>query len=100
MKRTTEEIMNDFVDLAGALSSENLYYDGMATPEEVEINSQSIHNGWKELEKEIGYKVSVDEAWDWWESQTKAIEEALNPKENTQPEQEVKKKYAFGLKRK
>jgi hypothetical protein len=96
MKRTTEEIMNDFVDLAGALSSENLYYDGMATPEEVEINSQSIHNGWKELEKEIGYKVSVDEAWDWWSLQ----KEALNPKENTQPEQEVKKKYAFGLKRK
>lgn len=45
MKKTTEEIMNDFVDLAGALLSENLYCDGMATPEEVEINSQSIHNG-------------------------------------------------------
>ena len=36
MTRTTNEIMEDFIDLACALSPENLWCDGEASSEEVE----------------------------------------------------------------
>lgn len=116
MPRTTDEIMTEFVDLAGALSPETLYHDGEATPEQVKASLKSIKEGWKKLEEEIGYTVTVDEAWDWYRIQKEIPNEykitdeevsewisiqknALGSKENNSPEQD-KKRNTFSLKRK
>lgn len=63
MKRTTEEIMGNFVYLANKLSPENLHCDGEASPEHVKATLQSINKQWKNLEQEIGHSVTEDEAW-------------------------------------
>lgn len=65
MARTKDEIMENFLDLACDLSPENLWCDGEASGEEVEEKLKSINESWKDLETEIGYKVTEDDAWNW-----------------------------------
>lgn len=65
MKRSTDEIMKNFTNLACDLSPENLWCDGEASSKEVEEKLKSIKESWEKLETEIGYKVTEREAWDW-----------------------------------
>ena len=63
MKRTNDEIMSDFIRLASALSPENLHCDGEASPQQVKNKLKSINASWDNLEEEIGYTVTEEEAW-------------------------------------
>lgn len=63
MQRHKDEIMDDFVGLAGALSPENLHSDGEASQEQVQKRLKSINTSWEKLEKEIGYTVTEEDAW-------------------------------------
>ena len=60
--RTNEEIMNDFDDLIGRLSPENLCCDGEISRTQVNKRRAQIWREWNALEKELGRKVSEDEA--------------------------------------
>ena len=93
MTRTTNEIMEDFIDLACALSPENLWCDGEASSEEVEQKLKSINQGWKKLETEIGHKVTEDDVWNWhMKEQEKFKAEQINNSTSSI----TKKKNFFG----
>ena len=53
-----------FLDLACALSPENLSCDGMASPSQMKRRSREINTQWVELEAQVGRKVSEQEVWD------------------------------------
>lgn len=67
MKRSTDEIMKNFTNLACDLSPENLWCDGEASGKEVEEKLKSIKESWEKLETEIGYKVTESDVWNWHE---------------------------------
>ena len=58
----TKEIKEKFCDLIGEHSPENLSCDGMCSRTVIKQKIASIRRRWKELEKEIGFKVSEDMA--------------------------------------
>lgn len=65
MTRSTEEIMENFLDLACSLSPENLTCDGESPPEYVQSKLKSIQKSWKTLEQEIGHPMTEDDVWNW-----------------------------------
>lgn len=70
-KRSEEEIMYDFFSLVCAASPENLCWDGEASQPQIRQNEMKIQFSWQALEKELGKKVSHDEAYDWYIKQEK-----------------------------
>lgn len=58
----TKDIKEKFCDLLGEASPENISCDGECSLSEIKRKRASISKRWKELEKEIGFKVSEDEA--------------------------------------
>lgn len=65
MTRNKEEIMEEFLQLACALSPENLTCDGEASEKDIQTNLKSIQKAWKELEEEIGYPITEEDTWSW-----------------------------------
>ena len=63
--RTKEQIMNDFTGLTCRLSPENLCCDGEISRAEVKRREKQIIKEWKVLEKEISYKVTEDDVFQW-----------------------------------
>jgi hypothetical protein len=61
----SKEHKEKFLDLACALSPENLHMDGEATAEEARERLNAIQKEWRELEAEVGQKVTEDDAWEW-----------------------------------
>lgn len=82
MKRTYNEIMNNFLDLACDLSPENLYCDGEATYDQVEATLKAVNQNWKKLEEEIGHKVTETDAWDWFRNEKENTKKELNNKQS------------------
>lgn len=72
MTRNKEEIMEEFLQLACALSPENLTCDGEASQKDIQANLKSIKKAWNELEEEIGYPVTEDDTWTWHRNQMKS----------------------------
>lgn len=95
MARTKDEIMENFVDLACDLSPENLWCDGEASGEEVEEKLKSINESWKDLETEIGHKVTEDDAWNWHSEQRNQFI-AEQTKKTSDSKTTTKKKNFFG----
>ena len=60
-----QEIMENFLDLACALSPENLTCDGELSRSSIDKRYASIMAEWKRLEKSVGRKVTEDEVWQW-----------------------------------
>ena len=71
MKRTENEIMSDFLDLACDLSPENLTCDGELSNKQVQQRLNQINSSWEKLESEIGKKVTEQDAWTWHSEQSK-----------------------------
>lgn len=71
MTRNKNEIMEEFLELACALSPENLTCDGEASQEDIQANLKYIQKVWKELEDEIAHPVTEDDAWSWHQNQIK-----------------------------
>ncbi len=63
--RTTQEIMQDFDNLASRLSPENLCCDGELSRTQVNQRLAQIKREWKALEKELGRKVTEDEVFEY-----------------------------------
>lgn len=95
MARTKDEIMENFVDLSCALSPENLWCDGEASSEEVEEKLKSINESWKNLETEIGYKVTEDDVWKWADEQREQFI-TEQTKKTSDSKTTIKKKNFFG----
>lgn len=80
MKKTKDEIMENFLSLSSALSPENLHCDGEASHEQVQNKLKYINASWDKLEKEIGYTVTEDDAWSY--STEKRKKESGQTKQN------------------
>ena len=61
----SDEMKEKFVDLVSRLSPENLHRDGEASQSEVRAELSRIKREWKELERQVGRKVTEDEANNW-----------------------------------
>ena len=59
----TQEQEQAFINLASRLSPENLCCDGLATKAQVRKRLAQIRREWKALEKEVGRKVTENQAW-------------------------------------
>ena len=57
--------INQFMDLANALSPENLYMDGEATARQASKRRKVLTSQWRKLEKAVGRKVSEDEIYQY-----------------------------------
>jgi hypothetical protein len=69
----TPEIKKQFGDLVNRLSPENLSCDGEISQAQARVKLLAIQREWRDLEKQIGMKVTEDMAWDWeMESYNKA----------------------------
>lgn len=54
-----------FVELAAQLSPENLSCDGELPASQIRARAAAITREWKQLEKQVGRKVTEDETWKW-----------------------------------
>lgn len=63
MKKLTPEILSRFMDLACALSPENLTMDGDLPEREVNKRRANLEARWAKLEREVGRKVTEDEVY-------------------------------------
>jgi hypothetical protein len=61
----TEEAKQEFLNLAGRLSPENLHCDGEISRAQANKRRAQINREWRDLEAQVGRKVSEDEAWNW-----------------------------------
>lgn len=59
----TKEVKELFYGLAIALEPENLYMDGECSKAEAQRRYNRIMRKWRELEKQVGCKVTVTEAF-------------------------------------
>jgi hypothetical protein len=59
-------LFKKFLSLAGRLSPENLYCDGECTQAEAKVRYNRIMKEWRDLEKEAGFTVTVDEVENAW----------------------------------
>lgn len=59
----TKSQKNKFLDLASALSPENLHCDGEISVAEARKRYRVLMGEWRELEAEVGHKVSEEEVW-------------------------------------
>lgn len=64
MKALTEKQQEAFLNLACALSPENLCCDGELSRAETNRRYRALMVKWHALEKGVGRKVSEDEVWD------------------------------------
>jgi hypothetical protein len=62
----TEEQKGKFLAMAGELSPENLTCDGESSKYAMNQRLRGIQRRWKALEKEVGRKVSENEAWEFY----------------------------------
>lgn len=60
--KVTKDIKEQFCSLIGELSPENLSCDGECTRTQIKQKVSFINKRWKILEKKIGFKVSYDQA--------------------------------------
>lgn len=61
----TEEAKQEFQSLACRLSPENLHCDGEVSRAEAKRRHAQIMREWRDLESQVGRKVSEDEVWTW-----------------------------------
>ena len=54
-------LQEKFYRLLNELSPENLCCDGEISKSQVKVKYRRLMNEWRELEKEAGYKVSIDQ---------------------------------------
>lgn len=59
------DMMESFLDLACALSPENLSCDGELPPAETARRRNELLQRWQKLEADFGRQVSEDEVWEW-----------------------------------
>ena len=59
------EIMEKFLDLACALSPENISCDGELSRTAISARYNSYMKQWASLEKILGKSVSEDDVWSW-----------------------------------
>lgn len=71
-KKTETEIMLAIVNVYDGLSPECLSGDGMYTNSQIKANSSRLFTELAELEKELGRKVDVNKAYDWYAKNIKA----------------------------
>jgi hypothetical protein len=62
----SKELHEKFLDLANALSPENLTCDGELSKAAVRRRYSALMKEWKALEKLAGQKVTEDEVWATW----------------------------------
>lgn len=65
MKRNESEILEDILTCYVELSPENLYLDGEASHNEARRRASAIQNRLKSLFRELGRKVSEQEAYNF-----------------------------------
>jgi len=65
MQRTENEIMNGILNCYCALSPENLWMDGEATPFQAAYREREIRAELKGWLKKLGRPVSESEIYDW-----------------------------------
>ncbi|HUW46128.1 MAG TPA: hypothetical protein VMW50_10095 [Dehalococcoidia bacterium] len=61
----TEQIKQQFLNLACSLSPENLTCDGELPKHVVQAKYADLMRQWKKLEKQVGRKVSEEEAYNF-----------------------------------
>lgn len=61
--KMSHEVFEKFLDLSSQLSPENLCCDGEASQSYVRQKLRRINKEWKELEKQVGHRVTEDEVW-------------------------------------
>ena len=61
----TKKDYERFLELSSALSPENLWMDGEATPAQAKTRERALTRRSKSLEQAVGRKVSEDEVWEW-----------------------------------
>ena len=65
-RRAEDVIMKDIVNAYGDLSPENLTCDGELTRAQAAARRTAVHRRLADLQKELGRRVSEDEAWAWY----------------------------------
>jgi len=61
----SQEQRNKFLGLCSELSPENLCCDGEISMTQARARERQIKREWRQLEEEVGRKVTQDEVWDW-----------------------------------
>lgn len=59
----TPQLLSKFSRLASDLSPENLYCDGEISQAEAMEKKRRITKEWRELEQQLGRKITEDEVW-------------------------------------
>lgn len=65
MTALTNELKNKFINLACALSPENLSCDGELPATQVRKRYTQLKREWGKLERELGRTVTENEVWSW-----------------------------------
>lgn len=61
----TDEIKRQFIDMSCSLSPENLTNDGEIPRSVWQKKLNKLQHDWRELEEEIGMKVTEEMAYNW-----------------------------------
>ncbi len=61
----TEGAKQEFLSLASRLSPENLHCDGEISRAQANKRRAQINREWRDLETQVGRKISEDEVWTW-----------------------------------
>lgn len=61
--KLTPDMRDRFLDLASALSPENLHWDGERSRTAAKKAERALKAKWRKLEKELGRKVDESEVW-------------------------------------
>jgi hypothetical protein len=61
----TDEIKRQFVEMSYSLSPENLTGDGEIPRSQWQKKLNKLKHDWRELEEQIGMKVTEEMAWKW-----------------------------------
>ncbi len=64
-KQADIEVKKQFLDLANQLSPENLSHDGELSEAEIRAKEKVLVENWRALEKLVGFRVGMDDAWEW-----------------------------------
>ena len=85
MKTLSPELQEKFLNIATALSPENLSCDGELPRNRIAVRRRTLMEEWRKLEVDAGRKVTEDEVWDaeiarknkeWEEQRLKKIKES------------------------
>lgn len=63
--RLTDEIKRQFVEMSCSLSPENLTGDGLIPRSVWQKKLNKLQHDWRELEEQIGMKVTEEMAYNW-----------------------------------